>query len=103
MFDQFSDGDCPQCLLENRRIPMVLNDDDFWECPTCRLQASTSGMGMFAIQRKRGKGNLREEKATPWVRGLVLTKAHAEDPYRPDASGFDDELSLRKFLQEDVR
>lgn len=102
MFDQFTDGYCPQCLLRNERVEMVLNSSDFWECPVCRLQGHTASGGMFALLRERGTGKLREGKATECVTGFVLTKAKVDEWYRADRSGFSDEDALRRFLREEV-
>jgi len=103
MFDEFSDGYCPQCMLDNQRVDMVLNMSDFWECPKCRLQAHSASPMMFAILRERGTGKLRKEKATSQVSGCVLTKARVDAWYRADSSGFPDEEALRRFLREEVK
>lgn len=103
MFDKFSDGYCPQCLLDNERVEMFLNMSDFWKCPKCRLQAHTASMGMYAILRERGSGQLREEKANSQVNGWVLTKARLDEWYRADSSGFPDKDALRRFSREEVK
>jgi len=55
MFDQFSDGYRPECLLKNEMRDMILNDSDFWEYPVCHLQACSGG-GFFMLLRTRGNG-----------------------------------------------
>ena len=55
MFDQFSDGYCPECQLKNEMRDMILNDSDFWECPVCHLQARSGG-GFFVLLRTSGNG-----------------------------------------------
>lgn len=100
MFDQFSDGYCPQCLLDNERREMLLNGDDFWECPTCHLQARNGG-GMFVLLRTRGKGRLKSSKATDFVGGWVLCRAELEDQYKT-GEDFKDESALRAFLTKNV-
>ena len=98
MFDEFSDGYCPQCLLEDQRVAMKLNDVDFWECPDCHLQAHSRSSGMFAIMRTRGNcTDFRYEVATKFVNGWVLSQAAAEAPYKPEG-GFGCEEDLRTFL-----
>ena len=98
IFDQYSDGFCPQCLLVNRRVAMKLNDSDFWECPDCHLQAHSRSKGMFAIMHKRGKcAEFRNVEATASVIGWVLSPAAAEAPFKPQG-GFNSEAELRIFL-----
>ena len=98
MFDEFSDGYCPQCLLENRRVAMKLNGSDLWECPYCHLQAHSKSKGMFAIMRQRGNSvQFRDAEATASVIGWVLSPAIAEAPYKPKG-GFGSEAELRAFL-----
>ena len=98
MFDVYSDGYCPQCLLDNRRMAMKLNDSDLWECPDCHLQAHSRSKGMFAIMRQRGNNvQFRDAEATAFVIGWVLSPASAEAPYKPKG-GFGSETELRAFL-----
>ena len=98
MFDQYSDGFCPQCLLVNRRVAMKLNDSDFWECTDCHLQAHSRSKGMFAIMHKRGNcAEFRNAEATASVIGWVLSPASAEAPFKPQG-GFNSEAELRTFL-----
>jgi Zn ribbon nucleic-acid-binding protein len=98
MFDEYSDGYCPQCSLENRRVIMKLNDSDLWECPDCHLQAHSRSKGMFAIMRQRGNSvQFRDAEATAFVIGWVLSPAAAETPFKPKG-GFSSEAELRTFL-----
>lgn len=56
MFDSFSDGYCPQCLLDDKKIPLVVNHMDVWECPVCRLRCVSDGVSVLSIIRERGNG-----------------------------------------------
>lgn len=100
MFDTFNDGQCPQCMLNDEKITMALNNSDFWECPKCRLQAHTGSYGMMALLRTRGSGQLRETLASEYINGFVLTKAGNPDYRSADSSGFRTEQELRMFLDE---
>jgi len=102
MFDRFSNGYCPQCMLDGNRFMMQLNDKELWECPECHLQAHTATAGMFAVLRERGTGKLEELRATDRVVGRILTKADAEDQTQADTSGFKMEAELRAFLEKEV-
>lgn len=102
MFDQFSDGYCPQCLLDSKRTDMILNTDDFWECPTCQLQARSGG-GAFVILRIRGKGSLKDTKASQCVSGWFLRKAKNDDLRSPDSFPVKSEAELREFLAKVVQ
>jgi len=105
MFDQFSDGYCPECLLKNEMRDMILNDSDFWECPVCHLQARSGG-GFFVLLRTRGNGRLKTTKATdPGNRaiGLVLIRAKIDNKFEVDVSeDFKSEDDLREFLTKEV-
>ena len=98
MFDAFSDGYCPQCLLEGRRVALKLNQADFWECPDCHLQAHTRSLGMLAVMRTRGNCRVfRREVAPDCVIGWVVCRAAAEAPYKPGGE-LGSEAELRTFL-----
>jgi hypothetical protein len=98
MFDKFSDGYCPQCLLDDERREMLLNSDDYWECPACHLQAR-GGSGMFVLLRTRGKGRLKTTKATDYVNGWVLCRADLNDQLK-NGDSFKDLSDLRNFVFE---
>jgi hypothetical protein len=101
MFDDFSDGFCPQCLLEDRHEGMLLNDGDYFECPVCRLQARKGG-GIFILLPERGRGRLRTTPtlATDWVLGFFLFKSLSPDPLsEPEPEPVQDEADLRRFLE----
>jgi len=100
MFDQFSDGYCPQCLLENERREMIENNKDFWECPVCHLQARSDG-GMFVLLRTRGEGHLKDTKATATIMGWVLCRAKKTNPFET-GEDFKHESELRQFLADEV-
>ena len=103
MFDNFSDGYCPQCALEEKQVEMLLNQGDYWECPDCHLQAA-GGAASFMILRERGTGNFKEPRvgAAAHVSGAFVTKQSAKDPLDSDG-WFEDEEELRDFLKNEVR
>jgi hypothetical protein len=82
---------------------MILNTDDFWECPTCHLQATTATGVLFAILRTRGRGELKDTKAAKHVSGWPLAKASPKKFYDVEPnSGFKTEEQLREFLDKEV-
>lgn len=103
MFDSYSDGFCPQCLLTNQQEAMVLNRMDLWECPICHLQVA-GGHGIALIQRERGEGLFRHTKvvATDHMVGVLLQKQSASDPFA-GGGAFRDKEELRFFLAEEVK
>ena len=110
MYDEFSDGYCPECLLDDKKIPMVINRGDLWECPECHLQAcGGGGAAPFVIMRIRGTGQLIPEgkKATDHICGCILDRAQkgltTRHRYSPDGTGFDSEEDLRQFLKNEVK
>lgn len=103
MFDVYSDGFCPQCLLANKQVAMNLNRMGFWECPVCRLQAAGGG-GAVMVLRERGEGFFRDNRvsATDHLVGAFLLKQSATDPM---ASGgyFSGEADFRSFIEKEVK
>jgi hypothetical protein len=102
MFDQVNDGYCPQCLLDNRRVALMINADDIWECPDCKLQLHNCNFFFMAVMRRRGHGDLKNISAVGRVRGKILTKTSDEDEFKADSSGFRGEDDFRMFLRNDV-
>lgn len=102
MFDNFSDGYCPECLLKDAHVEMLLNRRDYWECPTCRLQAAGGGPG-FMVLRERGKGQYKSYRvaASEHVTGALITRQSADDPFESDGA-FQDEAEFREFLEKEV-
>lgn len=105
MFFPFTNGQCPECLLKGNREGMMLNYQDFWECPTCHLQAHSASGGMLAILRERGKGDLNASHtlASEHVGGWVLAKDAGLANLKADSSGFKDEIDLKAFLEKEVK
>jgi rubredoxin len=103
MFDNYSDGYCPQCALDDKQVEMSLNRGDYWECPECHLQAA-GGSASFMILRKRGEGKFQEPRvgATAHISGAFLTRQSADEPFDSDG-WFEDEAELRDFLEKQVR
>jgi len=103
MFDNYSDGCCPQCALKNESVEMLLNREDYWECPVCHLQAAGS-KASFMVLRERGMGDFKGHRvsATEYVVGAFITKQSAEDPYQSDG-WFKNEVDFRNFLENDIK
>ncbi|MCX8492981.1 MAG: hypothetical protein ORN23_01965 [Chthoniobacterales bacterium] len=101
MFEEFSDGLCPHCLLSEKDNPMRINRRDNWECPECHLCA-VSPKPLFIVRKKKGMGNFRETVtlATEKVAGFQLCiegpNGYLEDDYTPVKS----EDELRDFLSK---
>jgi Zn ribbon nucleic-acid-binding protein len=103
MFDEFSDGYCPQCFLDDKKIPLVQNNMDFWECPECRLQCHTCTLSVLSIMRKRGDGRLNDILAIDWVKRCILSRADKNVITLSDGSTFKNEQELRDFLLSEVK
>ena len=80
MFSIFYEGYCPQCLLEDQKIELVLNDIDQFECPQCHLQVNLSSPLYAMICTYRTKGRLKSNgpKATEHTggRGFCEQEGH---------------------------
>jgi hypothetical protein len=98
MFDRFNDGYCPQCLLAGDRREMILNCEDLWECPACRLQMHGSGMAIV-LHPIRGVGQLKDTKACKIISGRILLRCKGSDPMK-DGDRIENEHDLRQFLTE---
>ena len=103
MFSELNDGYCPQCLLGGKREALVINADDIWECPECRLRLHNCNFFFMAVMRERGVGDLKGVGAPEHVRGKVLTKASLEDDFKADPVGFKDEDDFKAFLKAEVK
>jgi rubredoxin len=103
MFDDYNDGLCPQCALQEKGIEMLLNSGDYWECPVCHIQAAGGG-GRFMILRERGSGEFKSERvgATGHIVGAYVCAQSAEDPLASDGK-YIDEAAFRAFLEHEVR
>jgi hypothetical protein len=102
MFDPFSDGYCPQCLLEDKKNPLVVNQMDFWECPSCRLQCISDGVAVLSIMRGRGDGQLKDILATDWIKRFTLSRTKMDDITKSDESTFSNDEELRGYLENEV-
>lgn len=94
MFFKYSDGNCPQCEVRGKIVPMRLNTDGHWECPQCGLQAS--GTAWVKILRERGTGDFLSEEilATKSIAGSILT-AH-------DGRRFRSREDLGKYTETEI-
>jgi len=102
MFNDYNDGFCPQCALQDQEIEMLLNRNDYWECPSCHLQASGGG-GRFMIIRHRGSGKFKVEQtgAGQHIVGAYMCVQSAEDPLVSDGK-YMNEAVFRAFLEREV-
>lgn len=100
MFIAYSDGFCPQCLLEGRDAAMHLNCQDLWECPHCHLQAA-GGAGSFMILNERGNGNFKPgpTSATDYIVGAFINREREDDPMQSDGP-FASESQFREFIKK---
>jgi hypothetical protein len=98
MFDRFTDGFCPQCLLDDRQEDMFLNKHDYFECPVCRLQAR-KGNGIFIILTERGEGRLRSTKASGWILESSLFKSTSPDIFIEHPRPFQSEEDFLGVMQ----
>ena len=61
MWNKFFDGYCPESKLNNEKVPMRLNANDFFESEKTGLQIAISYPGVHAVVLKfRGKGDFRK-------------------------------------------
>jgi formylglycine-generating enzyme required for sulfatase activity len=98
MFDQYTDGACPQCRLVGEHALMRMNEQGFWECPSCHLQAHTAFGNRLTIMRQRGAGRLTLVLAAPFVSCCQLARSDREAWHRIEGAGFHSESELREFL-----
>ena len=102
MFDSYNDGYCPQCLLDDKKIQLVVNQMDFWECPACRLQFVSNGVSILSIMRERGEGRLKDILATDWIKRFTLSRTYPNDITKSDGTRFSAERELREFLERGI-
>jgi hypothetical protein len=97
MFDIYSDGKCPQCLLDGVDSDMALNKGDHWECPICKLQAR--GGANITILAERGNGEFKKPQilAKTYVVGSHMYAQDRDEPLEV-GSAIQSEAQLRTFL-----
>ena len=97
-----NDGYCPECQLNDEDVQLLLNKDDFWECPKSHLQLAVNGIDAV-ILRFRAIGQFRSEPAygTYEINGAVLTRAK-EDSIFSDHTIFNSEAELKEYLINEV-
>lgn len=103
MFDEFTDGACPQCRLNGERVQLRINSSDLLECSQCKLQALV-GVGILILLRSRGEGDFKSSAHQPEILGSCLW---AEDEPGTVITGANNpvsitsEESLRRWLAGD--
>lgn len=94
-------GMCPGCDLVGDKVPMVLNSDDFWECPSCNIQGHSFIKGALSLMRTSGRGKVRPEtKACEHISESTLTYCETDEPLPVSIQGFNNEEELKSFLKE---
>jgi hypothetical protein len=99
----YNDGYCPECELSGKKVKLVLNEDDFWECPVSNLVLSSKSLLYIAILPERGKGRYRTQltEAPTQVRGQILTKSKTQDfRYADEENYFKNEDELKIYLNQ---
>lgn len=97
-----NDGYCPECQLINEDVQLLLNRDDFWECPKSHLQLSVNGIDAV-ILRFRAIGQFRSELTygTQKINGAILTRAKMDSIFS-DSTIFNSETELKEYLLNEV-
>ncbi|WP_082893377.1 GIY-YIG nuclease family protein [Rufibacter ruber] len=77
-----NDGYCPECLLQDEEVELLLNKDDFWECPKSNLQLAVFGTDAVTL-KFRGTGKFKEETefGTQNISGAALAHAKGANYY----------------------
>lgn len=97
-------GYCPECLFTNKkRVSMLLNSSDYFECPECSLQILNYIPSKIAsILPIRGKGNIKDDyyKSEVWMKNYILSKANLEKGYaEPELTYFETVDELKTYLK----
>ncbi len=83
MYDEYNNGLCPQCMLEDKSVELIVNAIDLWECTICRLQMHNSNPLFMVVMRTRGNGNLRGFSAVfSWRAILPIPSSNSIFDYR---------------------
>ena len=98
----YNDGYCPECQLNNEDVKLMLNRDDFWECPKSNLQLAVYGIDAVTL-KFRGTGKFKETSVygTDEISGAALSRAEG-DSIMPTNSFFHSHEELRNYLQTEV-
>ncbi|MEJ8803422.1 GIY-YIG nuclease family protein [Pontibacter sp. H249] len=98
----YNDGYCPECQLNNEEVVLMLNKDDFWECPKSSLQLAVYGIDAVTL-KFRGIGKFKDAPVygTDEICGAALSRAEG-DSILPTNSFFDSLDELRSYIQKEV-
>ena len=67
-----NNGFCPQCNLIGEEFNLILNREDYWECPNCRLQLQTVSDEHLGIVMERGNRELKPLVYEPARHGVKI-------------------------------
>ncbi|WP_084523966.1 GIY-YIG nuclease family protein [Adhaeribacter aquaticus] len=97
-----NDGYCPECQLNNEDVRLMLNKDDFWECPKSNLQLAGYGVDA-AILKFRGTGKFKDTPiyGTDEICGAVLSRTEG-DSILPSESFFNSLDDFKNYLLNEV-
>ncbi|KAA9332677.1 hypothetical protein [Adhaeribacter soli] len=97
-----NDGYCPECQLNNEDVTLLLNRDDFWECPKSHLQLAVNGVDAV-ILKFRAIGQFRSEPTygTKEINGAILTRSKGNSIFT-DQTIFNSHDELREYLLNEV-
>lgn len=98
----FNDGYCPECQLSSEEVKLMLNRDDFWECPKSNLQLAVYGIDAVTL-KFRGTGKFKDVPVygTDEICGAALSRAEG-DSILPSNLFFNSQEELRNYLQTEV-
>ncbi|MBA9078199.1 GIY-YIG nuclease family protein [Rufibacter quisquiliarum] len=98
----YNDGYCPECLLHDKEVELLLNKDDFWECPKSNLQLAVLGSDAVTL-KFRGTGKFKEESVfgTQNINGAALAHARGAN-YYTDIAIFSSLDEFRNYLTNEV-
>ena len=97
-----NDGYCPECQLNDEDVTLLLNRDDFWECPKSHLQLAVNGVDAV-ILKFRAIGQFRSEPTygTKEINGAILTRSKGNSIFT-DQTIFNSHDELREYLLNEV-
>ena len=60
----YIDEFCPSCSIENKNVKLLLNSNDFYECPNCNIQILYREYPIATVLNFKGESDFRKPNKT---------------------------------------
>ena len=91
---------CPSCSIENKKIKLLLNSNDFYECPTCNIQILYIEYPIATVLNFKGESNFKKPNKTVIEKffNSVLAPVNPNSNSLSALKVFKDEKEYKEYL-----